>query len=49
MTSLRCTWGICTLGMSTRAKIGSVARIGWQVLIKSNFPSFFEHNMRFLC
>ena len=48
MTSLHCNRPICTPGLLPGLNLVVVFElIGF--LTESNVPSFFEHNMRFLC
>ena len=49
MTSLRWNRPICTHGLLLRANTRSCVRIDRYFLMESNVPSFFEHNMRYLC
>ena len=49
MTSLRWNRPNCTPELLLGAKTRSWFRIDWYFLTESNVPSFFEHNMRYLC
>ena len=52
MTSLRWNRPICTPGLLLRLKPGLNLVLAFElinILTESNVPSFFEHNMRFLC